>query len=52
MLETPEITEETKTKLREIHSKLNPFTLKKEIENKLREIFKYVTVNKNARTKI
>lgn len=52
VLEIPEITEETKTKLREIHSKLNPFTLKKEIENKLREIFKYVTVNKNARTKI
>jgi hypothetical protein len=52
ILETPEMTEETKDKLRQIHANLNPFTLKKEIEKKLHEIFKYVTVNKNARTKI
>ena len=52
ILESPEIIEETKDKLRQMHANLNPFTLKKEIEKKLHEIFKYVTVNKNARTKI
>ena len=52
ILESPEITEETKINLKKIHAILNPFTLKLKIEEKLREIFKHVKVNENARTKI
>lgn len=52
LLELPQINEETKNKLRQIHLQLNPFVLKKIIEEKLRIIFKYVKCNKEPRTKI
>ena len=52
ILESPQINEETKNKLRQVHAQLNPFALKKAIEEKLRIIFKYVKCNKDARTKI
>jgi len=39
LLESSSITEEVKDRLLSIHSALNPFRLKKEIEKKLRRLF-------------
>ena len=44
VLECKEIAEITKEKLRQEHKQLNPFLLKRQIEKKLRKIFKYVKV--------
>ncbi len=52
VLASPNISEETKQKLMKIHNELNPFQLKKDIEKKLRVIFKYVTALKKPRCKI
>jgi hypothetical protein len=52
LLECEHITEEKKIELGLIYEQLNPFTLKKIIEKKLRKIFQYVSVNKKPKTKI
>jgi hypothetical protein len=52
VLECKEISNEAKNKLRTIHQQLNPFDLKRQIEKKLRQIFKYVKVTTNVRKRI
>lgn len=52
LLESVHITDEKKIELTTLHQRLNPFELKKSIERKLKYIFKFVTANKIARTKI
>lgn len=52
VLDCKEISEEVKTQLRKEHKKLNPFELKRQIEKKLKQIFKYVTVSTNVRKRI
>jgi hypothetical protein len=47
-----EISSEIKTKLQQIHQQLNPFELKRQIEKKLQQIFKYVKVTANVRKRI
>jgi len=51
ILECKHISEETKSKLRAKHKKLNPFELKRQIEKKLRNIFKYVRVTSTTARK-
>jgi hypothetical protein len=46
------INQETKDKLTTKHKTLNPFELKKAIDEKLKHIFKYVEINKKPRIKI
>jgi len=43
---------EAKERLRAVHRSLNPFILKKTIEQKLRVIFKQVKVTSNVRQRI
>jgi hypothetical protein len=43
---------DVKEKLKKKHKKLNPFELKRNIETKLKEIFKHVELNQKGRTKI
>jgi hypothetical protein len=50
--ESSYIDKEIKMELAILHQTLNPFTLKKIIEKKLRHIFKYVRPNKKPRIKI
>lgn len=52
VLACPEIDQSIKDRLKVQHAQLNPYALKKAIQQKLNEIFKYVVVNKNPRTKI
>jgi hypothetical protein len=52
VLTSSNVNDETKKKLMKIHNELNPFQLKKNIEKKLRVIFKYVTALKRPRSKI
>jgi len=46
------VDQEIKDKLIAKHTTLNPYALKKAMNEKLKEIFKYVSLNKNPRTKI
>lgn len=52
LMTSPDITEEVKEKLEKQFKELNPFTLKKIIEKKLKNIFKYVTVSSKVRKRI
>jgi hypothetical protein len=52
VMESPDVKNEVKLELVSVHSSLNPFTLKQQIEEKLRLIFKYATINDKPRTKI
>ena len=51
VLECKEVDKAAKEKLRQEHHQLNPFELKRQIEKKLRKIFKYVTVTANKKEK-
>ena len=48
----PEISDETKTALREQHAELNPFKLKAAIERKLKIIFSHIPVSSIVRQRI
>lgn len=52
LIESTHITPEEKDKLRHCHQNLNPFILKKRIEQKLKEIFKIVKVTTNVRKRL
>lgn len=52
VLESDQIKDETRKRLKTIHQSLNPFILKKIIEKKLRVIFKHVKVTSNVRQRI
>lgn len=52
ILESEAISDEVKASLRAKHSLLNPFTLKQQIEVKLKRIFALVTVTTNVRQRI
>jgi hypothetical protein len=52
LLESPHISEEVKMQKALLHQTLNPFELKKAIERKVRNIFKYVLISKKPRKKI
>jgi hypothetical protein len=52
VMECAEISDEVKKKLKDKHQRLNPFELKRQIEKKLRQIFKYVKVSSNVRKRI
>ena len=47
-----DISAETKAKLREQHRTLNPFELKRVIEQKLKHIFKFVTITTKVRNRL
>jgi hypothetical protein len=49
VLNAPDISKEQKKHLQTIHSSLNPFLLKKTIDNKLNAIFKLVSVTSIVR---
>lgn len=51
-LESNYVADTSKEKLKTIHGTLNPFTLKQEIERKLKEIFKLIKVTTNVRQRI
>ncbi len=51
-IDHPDVPEINKTKLKEQHEQLNPFTIKAEIEQKLKVIFSLVTVTNNVRHRI
>jgi hypothetical protein len=46
------VSEEEKERLHSVHKTLNPFILKKNIEKKLKVIFKKVKVTSNVRQRI
>ena len=46
------LSDETKIMLDNLHNSINPFILKRIIENKLKHIFKYITVNSNLRRRV
>ena len=52
LIESTHITPENKKKLFACNQDLNPFNLKKEIEVKLRKIFKMIKVTSNVRKRI
>lgn len=52
VLECENIDEKVKEKLRQEHKQLNPFELKRQIEKRLRKIFKYVIVVPNGKKRI
>jgi hypothetical protein len=52
LIESDQITKQKKKQLRTCHENLNPFILKQQIEDKLKEIFKLVTVTSNVRQRI
>ena len=52
ILACEQIAKDKKLKLEVIHKQLNPFELKRHIQNKLRYIFKYVKVTSNVRKRI
>jgi hypothetical protein len=52
VLASDQITDEAKEQLEMVHQSHNPFILKKNIEKKLRVIFKYVKVTSNVRQRI
>lgn len=52
LMESPYIDKEIKMQKALLHQTLNPFELKKAIEKKIKNIFRYVIVNKNPRKKL
>lgn len=52
LLSSVHISQETKSRLREQHKQLNPFELKRIIEQKLKQLFKLVSVTSNVRQRI
>lgn len=52
VLTFPSIDEAEKEKLKIIHQNLDPFELKREIERKLKKIFKYVTITNKVRLRV
>jgi len=52
VLASDQITAKAKEHIKMVHHLINPFILKKAIEKKLREIFKYVKVTSNVRQRI
>jgi len=52
VIESPLIAPTTKNQLKSLHERLNPFTLKRTIENKLKTIFQLITVTSNVRQRI
>ena len=52
VLSSPYVSTEKKQHLKNVHSTLNPFKLKKTIERKLKTIFKHLTVTSNVRQRI
>jgi len=52
VLVSKDIPDEVKSRLREVHSTLNPFILKQQIEQKFRVIFQYVSVTPNVRQRL
>ena len=52
VLASDHVTEEAKERLKTVHQSLNPFILKRNIEKKLRVIFKDVKVTSNVRQRI
>ena len=52
VMEREDVSSEKKEELRKKHAELNPFELKREIEKKLKRIFKYVRLNPKPRKKI
>jgi len=52
VLASNDVSDEAKSKLRKLHSTLNPFILKQQIEQKLRVIFQYVSVTPNVRQRL
>lgn len=52
IMEAETVADETKQRLSTLFSELNPFALRKGIEQKLKHIFRYVKINKKPRTKL
>ncbi|HVV69536.1 MAG TPA: integrase, partial [Gammaproteobacteria bacterium] len=52
LLESPQVDNEIKVQKELLHETLNPFELKKSIERKIKNIFRYTSVNKNPRKKL
>jgi hypothetical protein len=52
LMDSDQITKQKKRQLQTCHENLNPFILKQQIEHKLKEIFKLVTVTSNVRQRI
>jgi hypothetical protein len=52
LLDCDLITDEAKSRLREVHQTLNPFILKQTIEKKLRQIFQKIRVTSDVRQRI
>ncbi len=52
VMKSPHVTQQTKTQLKATHDKLNPFTLKRQIERKLKTIFKNLRVTSNVRQRL
>lgn len=52
VLASPFVEESVKLRLKAVHERLNPFTLKSEIERKLEGVFKLVKVTSNVRLRI
>ena len=52
LMESEHITQEVKDRLKKQHATLNPFELKRIIEQKLKHIFKFVTVTSDVRQRI
>ena len=52
VLESDQVSQETREQLESLHQSLNPFILKQNIEKKLRMIFKQVKVTSNVRQRI
>lgn len=52
LMESEHITQEVKDRLKKRHATLNPFELKRIIEQKLKHIFKFVTVTSDVRQRI
>lgn len=52
VLESDQVSQQTKDQLQALHQSINPFILKQNIEKKLRVIFKQVKVTSNVRQRI
>jgi len=52
LMESEHISQDVKDRLEKQHTTLNPFELKRIIEQKLKQIFKFVTVTSNVRQRV
>jgi len=52
LMESEHISQDVKDRLEKQHATLNPFELKRIIEQKLKQIFKFVTVTSNVRQRV